>query len=169
MDSPRYSGKILVRRSEPCSVKILLFNRRHSLTACTTCNTLPPAKSKMATRGPQNYRWGLEKGPTQGYWTLWTFCKISLLGDRDHSFHESLKIPKWPPGGGGEMVKLVGFYLLTWSSWFIVVIYIGALWVKEWLIGIKKCFHEDMVPIIKCQIVFDETFDVDEWGFWILE
>ena len=72
----------------------------------------PPAKSKMATRGPQNYRWGLEKGPTQGYWTLWTFCKISLLGDRDHSFHESLKIPKWPPGGGAKWSSLLGFIYL---------------------------------------------------------
>ena len=26
------------------------------------------AKSKMAARGPQNGRWGLERGLTQGYW-----------------------------------------------------------------------------------------------------
>ena len=30
----------------------------HSLTAC---NAAPPVKSKMAARGPQNGRWGLER------------------------------------------------------------------------------------------------------------
>ena len=31
-------------------------------------NIEPPAKSKMAARGPQNGRRGLERGPTLGYW-----------------------------------------------------------------------------------------------------
>ena len=39
-------------------------------------NIEPPAKSKMAARGPQNGRRGLERGPTLGYWALqYTFAK----------------------------------------------------------------------------------------------
>ena len=33
-------------------------------------NMEPPAKSKMAIRGPQNGRWGLERGLTLGYWAF---------------------------------------------------------------------------------------------------
>ena len=33
-------------------------------------NIEPPAKSKMAARGPQNGRRGLERGPILGYWAL---------------------------------------------------------------------------------------------------
>ena len=38
-------------------------------------NIEPPAKSKMAARGPQNGRRGLEMGPTLGYWP---FEQLSL-------------------------------------------------------------------------------------------
>ena len=34
--------------------------------------TPPPAKSKMAARGPQNVQHSLERGPTLGYWPLQT-------------------------------------------------------------------------------------------------
>ena len=37
-------------------------------SAGSTCS--PPAKYKMATRGTQNGRHGLERAPTQGYWTI---------------------------------------------------------------------------------------------------
>ena len=40
------------------------------LTAPQRLEHPPPAKSKIATRGPQNCRQGLEKGPTLGYWTV---------------------------------------------------------------------------------------------------
>ena len=33
-------------------------------------NIEPTARSKMAARGPQNGRRGLERGPTLGYWAL---------------------------------------------------------------------------------------------------
>ena len=33
-------------------------------------NIEPPAKSKMAARGPQNGPRGLERGPIPGYWAL---------------------------------------------------------------------------------------------------
>ena len=33
-------------------------------------NLKPPEKSKMAAKGPQNGRWGLERGPFLGYWAL---------------------------------------------------------------------------------------------------
>ena len=45
-----------------------------ALGTFTTCNAAPPAKSKMAARGPQNGRRGLEWGPTLGYWPA-TFAK----------------------------------------------------------------------------------------------
>ena len=35
-------------------------------------NMEPPTKSKMATRGPQNGQWGLERGLSLGYWALQT-------------------------------------------------------------------------------------------------
>ena len=35
----------------------------HCLQHRTTCNAAPPARSKMANRGPQNGRRGLERGP----------------------------------------------------------------------------------------------------------
>ena len=38
-------------------------------------NLEPPAKSKMAARGPQDGQRGLEGGLTLGYWPLWTTLK----------------------------------------------------------------------------------------------
>ena len=36
------------------------------------CNTAPPAKSKMAARGPQNGQWGLERCLPLGFFYLST-------------------------------------------------------------------------------------------------
>ena len=50
-------------------------------------NAAPLAKSKNATRGPQNGQWCLERGQTLGYWIL-----------RLAFFRENLKYPERPPG-----------------------------------------------------------------------
>ena len=48
----------------------------HRLQRRTACNAAPPAKSKMAFRGPQNGWRGLERGVTLGYWPFQaTFAK----------------------------------------------------------------------------------------------
>ena len=43
---------------------------QHRGLSLTTCNEGPPAKSKMAARGPPNGRRSLERGPTLGNWPL---------------------------------------------------------------------------------------------------
>ena len=49
-----------------------MMRRGHSLTSC---NAASPAKSKMAPRGPQNGRRGLERCPPLGFgW----FCQLWL-------------------------------------------------------------------------------------------
>ena len=42
----------------------------HRLQRRNACNAAPPAKSKMAARGPQNGRWGLESCPPLGFWAF---------------------------------------------------------------------------------------------------
>ena len=52
--------------------KQLFQNRFFDLRTPSMRNMEPPAKSKMAARGPQNGQQGLERGPTLGYWPLQT-------------------------------------------------------------------------------------------------
>ena len=42
----------------------------HCLQRCSTCNTTPSAKSKMATRGSKIDFCGLKIGPNYGYWSF---------------------------------------------------------------------------------------------------
>ena len=54
----------------------LLLNNFFDPITPSMRNIEPPAKSKMAARGPQNGRRGLERGPTLGYWPFRvTFAK----------------------------------------------------------------------------------------------
>ena len=59
------------------------------------------AKSKMAARGPQNGRRGLEMVPTLGYWALpSTFAKEVFWSEQLRiSTNQRPRNPKWPPGG----------------------------------------------------------------------
>ena len=50
----------------------LLLNRFFNLRTPSMRNMEPPANSKMAAKGPQNGRRGLERGLTLGYWLLRT-------------------------------------------------------------------------------------------------
>ena len=49
-------------------------NNKHDMVAggsmLTACNAVPSAKSKVADRGSQNGRRGLERGPLLGFWAL---------------------------------------------------------------------------------------------------
>ena len=54
----------------------LLLNKFFDPSTSSMRNIESPAKSKMAARGPQNGRQGLERGPILGYWALpSTFAK----------------------------------------------------------------------------------------------
>ena len=54
--------------NRPKMISIPAYWRRgHALTAC---NAAPPAKSKMAARGPENGRRGLEKCLPIGFWVF---------------------------------------------------------------------------------------------------
>ena len=49
----------------------------------TACITAPPAKSKLTTGGPKNFRWGL----TPGFWALPSTCAKQVFWF-EHSFYE---------------------------------------------------------------------------------
>ena len=57
-------------------LKLKFGNRKESTSlaapghSLTPCNASPPAKFKMAARGPKNGRRGLERGLTLGYCIL---------------------------------------------------------------------------------------------------
>ena len=111
-------------------------------------NIEPHAKSKMAARGPKNGWRGLERGPFQGYWALWsTFAKwdfwenscplSSLPGDRltatDYNADRSCQFCPWNEAfvPNHWMVKEIGIQLSApilpqgtnlLSTWFTNII-----------------------------------------------
>ena len=56
---------LVIGRFEP-----LLLNNFFDPSIPSMRNIEPPAKSKMAARGPPNGQRGLERGPILGYWAL---------------------------------------------------------------------------------------------------
>ena len=58
----------------------LLLNKFFDPSTPSTRNIEPPAKSKMAARGQQNGRQGLQRGPILGFWdAMINFRYISFL------------------------------------------------------------------------------------------
>merc|ERR1711942_533989 len=63
---------------------------------------LEPQKSKMAARGPQNGRRGLERGPILGYWVLPSTFANKFFDPRTPCIltNQRPQNPKWPTGSG---------------------------------------------------------------------
>ena len=87
-------------------------------------NIEPPAKSKMAARGPKNGRRGLEMGPTLGYWP---FEPLSLNKFFDPS------TPSIRKGRDGEKLLFRGVICCSGGLYAVVqgryMLFRGVIWV----------------------------------------
>ena len=99
-------------------------------------NIESPAKSKMATRGSQDGRRGLEMGPILGYWALQLTFAIKVFGS-EHSFYEkhraTYKIQngsqwatKWPTESGKGLIPrilgaLINFRKISFLIWSLLL------------------------------------------------